>query len=79
MSQHDVGMRVRFLADFDYKPTPQVTIAYRAGDVLLVRRECGERAIELGRAELTALPTPPAGLADRIANASRKRRRRAKE
>ncbi len=78
MSPPNVGMRVRFLADFDYKPTPQVTIGYRAGDVRLVKRECGERAIALGRAELTGLPSPPAGLAQTIA-ASHKRRRRAKE
>lgn len=78
MSPPDVGMRVRFIADFDYKPTAQMTIAYRAGDVRLVKRECGERAIALGRAELTDFPTPPAGLAQTIA-AGRKRRRRAKE
>lgn len=78
MSPPDVGMRVRFLADFDYKPTPRVTIAYRAGDVRLVKRDCGERAMALGRAELTSFPTPPSGLAEAFA-ASRRGRRGTKE
>ena len=43
-------MRVRFSADFDYKPTSQVTIGYRAGMVMTVKRSCGERAIAAGKA-----------------------------
>ncbi|MGV3649846.1 MAG: hypothetical protein ACO1OK_00340 [Devosia sp.] len=41
---------VRFLADHDHKPTRQVTIAYRAGQVRLVTTACAKRAIALGRA-----------------------------
>lgn len=42
--------RVRFTADFDYKPTPSTTIAYRAGQEYVVRRECADRAVKLGKA-----------------------------
>ncbi len=45
-------MRVKFLEDFDYKPTPQSTIGYKAGMALTVKRECGEQAIAAGKAEL---------------------------
>lgn len=45
-------MRVRFTHDFDYKPTRQSTIAYKAGMALTVKRECGEQAIAAGKAEL---------------------------
>ena len=61
------GRRVRFLADFDYKPTPQTTIAYKAGQTEFVRRECAERAIALGKAEPVDLPAPPAGISGTIA------------
>jgi hypothetical protein len=46
-------MRVRFLRDFDFIPSrkPGVTIAYRAGSVFLVTRECGQAAIKAGAAE----------------------------
>ena len=43
-------MRVRFTQDYDYKPVPQVTVAYLAGLVKTVKRECGRRAIEAGKA-----------------------------
>lgn len=43
-------MRVRFTQDYDYKPLPQVTVAYLAGMVKTVKRECGRRAIEAGKA-----------------------------
>lgn len=43
-------MRVRFIQDYDYKPVPQVTVAYRAGMVKTVKRECGRRAIDAGKA-----------------------------
>ncbi len=43
-------MRVRFTQDYDYKPVPQVTVAYLAGMVKTVKRECGRRAIEAGKA-----------------------------
>lgn len=35
---------VRFTADFDFKPKPQVTIAYLAGQVRLVSQACAEAA-----------------------------------
>lgn len=47
---------VRFLSDHDDKPLPQVTVAYRAGEVKLVTTACAERAIALGRAEKTKKP-----------------------
>jgi hypothetical protein len=43
-------MRVRFTQDYDYKPVAQVTVAYLAGMVKTVKRECGRRAIEAGKA-----------------------------
>lgn len=70
------GRRVRFLADYDYKPTQGTTIAYRAGMVQFVRRECAERAIGLGKAEPVDLPTPPAGIAATIKK-QRTRRKKA--
>ncbi|CAN7430967.1 hypothetical protein LJR251_002747 [Rhizobium rhizogenes] len=42
--------RVRFTADFDYKPTPGITIAYKAGMQLLVKRDCADQAIAAGKA-----------------------------
>lgn len=48
-------MRVRFTQDYDYKPVPQVTVAYLAGMVKTVKRDCGRRAIEAGKAlEITS-------------------------
>jgi len=44
-------MRVRFTHDFDYKPTAQSTIAYKAGMEETVKRECAEQAIAAGKAE----------------------------
>ncbi len=41
--------RVRFKQDFDYKPTPQSTIAYKAGWEGTVRR--AEEAVAAGKAE----------------------------
>ena len=43
--------RVRFTADFDYRPTPVSTIAYKAGMDLTVRRECADQAVAAGKAE----------------------------
>lgn len=45
-------MRVRFTKDFDYTPSQErrVTIAYKAGHELTVKREAGEAAIAAGRA-----------------------------
>ncbi len=65
--------RVRFLANYDYKPTPGSTIAYLAGWTGLVRKECAERAVALGKAEYVAVAAAPSGIAATIA---RKRRRK---
>lgn len=43
--------RVRFTADFDYKPTSQITIGYLEGMEKTVRRECADQAIAAGKAE----------------------------
>lgn len=42
--------RVRFIDDFDYKPTPMSTIAYKADMDLTVKRECADEAIAKGKA-----------------------------
>jgi hypothetical protein len=42
--------RVRFIADFDYKPTRAVTVAYKAGMQCLVKRHCADQAIAAGKA-----------------------------
>lgn len=44
--------RVRFRQDFDYRPTPQVTIAYKEGWEGTVKRECAEQAVAAGKADL---------------------------
>ena len=43
--------RVKFTENFDYKPTTQITIAYKAGWEGTVRRECAEEAVAAGKAE----------------------------
>ncbi len=43
--------RVRFTEDFDYKPTPQVTVAYLAGWSGTVKRDCADKAITAKKAE----------------------------
>lgn len=65
--------RIRFLADYDYKPTPGSTVAYKTGWSGLVRKECAERAVALGKAEYVEVSVAPAGIAATIA---RKRRRK---
>lgn len=47
---------LRFTADFDDKPTRQVTVAFRAGDVKFVTKACAERATAAGKAVLTTRP-----------------------
>lgn len=42
--------RVRFTADFDYRPTKVSTIAYKKGMVETVRRECADQAVAEGKA-----------------------------
>lgn len=43
---------VRFLRDFDWKPLPAVTIAYKAGSELLVTTRCAEKAVRQGKGEI---------------------------
>lgn len=54
-------MRVRFTANFDYKPTSQSTIGYLAGMEKTVKRECGEQAIAAGKAVLVPGPVTEVG------------------
>lgn len=41
-------MRVRFEADFDWRPHPRQVVAYKAGWSGPVTRACGEAAISAG-------------------------------
>lgn len=66
--------RVRFIADYDYKPAPGSTVAYKAGWSGLVRKECAERAVALGKAERVDVADAPAGLAKTIARRTRRRK-----
>jgi len=50
--------RVRFLKDFDWKPSAMVTVAYRAGETKLVDAACAEAAIARDAAEAVAFPVP---------------------
>ncbi|MCF6111996.1 hypothetical protein [Mesorhizobium muleiense] len=43
-------MWVRFTTDFDWKPTPQSTTAYKAGMVMNVTRACAEAALQASKA-----------------------------
>lgn len=47
---------VHFTADFDWKPKPQVTIAYREGQRFLVTTPCANAALAKGVA--VKLKTP---------------------
>jgi hypothetical protein len=40
---------VRFSADFDFKPKPSLTLAYRAGDEKLVTTPCAQAAVAAGK------------------------------
>jgi hypothetical protein len=73
MTQH--GRRIRFLVDWDWKPSPMATIAYRAGQTYYVTMACAEKAIALGKAEpVVGAGAPPAGIGATLA---RKRRKKA--
>jgi len=47
---------VHFTADFDWKPNPQVTVAYREGQRLLVTTPCANAALATGAAEKLKTP-----------------------
>lgn len=49
-------MWVRFLDDYDWKPRPQVTIAFKAGGVHNVTRACASAAIAASKATPTERP-----------------------
>lgn len=51
---------VRFTADFDFKPKPTVTIAYREGHVLNVTSACAAKAIAAGKAVRMKKPSKAA-------------------
>jgi hypothetical protein len=59
--------RVRFLADFDFKPKPQVTICYKKGEVRLVHLACAAQAVASKKAEYTKFEAPPAGISATLA------------
>lgn len=40
--------RIRFSRDWDWKPSPRVTIAYRGGHEYTVKRECADAAVKDG-------------------------------
>jgi hypothetical protein len=42
--------RVRFTADFDYRPVHGLVIAYKAGMEITVKRECCDQAVAKGKA-----------------------------
>ncbi|MEI4482229.1 MULTISPECIES: hypothetical protein [unclassified Phyllobacterium] len=42
--------RVKFTHDFDYKPTPNITIGYLAGREETVKQDCADKAIAAGKA-----------------------------
>lgn len=48
--------RVRFTADFDYRPTYGRVIAYKAGTEMTVKRDCCIQAVAKGKA--IELPKP---------------------
>lgn len=47
---------VRFIAPYDFKPKPAVTIAYAAGYVGNVTRACADAAIASGKAVKAGRP-----------------------
>lgn len=42
--------RVRFIADFEYRPSKSVSIEYLSGMELSVKRECAYLAVAAGKA-----------------------------
>jgi len=47
---------MRFSADWDWKPRPSTTVAFRSGDIKFVTRACASRALAAGKAESTERP-----------------------
>ena len=67
--------RVKFLEDFEYKPLPQQTYAYKKGDVVLVTQEIAEKAIGAMKAEVTDFPVPASGIKETISKFKNTRKR----
>lgn len=67
--------RVIFLEDFDYKPNPQQTFAYKTGDIVLLKQDVADLAILKKKAELTKFDPPSAGIADTIKKFPNKKKR----
>jgi len=42
--------KVRFTADFDYRPTRAIVFAYKAGMEMTVKRDCANKAIAAHKA-----------------------------
>lgn len=62
------GRRIRFLTDWDWKPSRMATVAYKAGHVAYVTKVCAEKALALGKAEpVKVAGSPPAGIRSSIA------------
>lgn len=60
---------LRFLADFDWKPQPTITIAYLAGATELVTRACAAAATSTGKSIIIERPADAgrkASIASRI-------------
>ncbi|MCW5722141.1 MAG: hypothetical protein KIS86_13455 [Devosia sp.] len=53
---------IRFLRDWDWKPTRNSTIGYRAGQTYFVKAICAAKAIEEGVAEPVTVKAPPEAL-----------------
>lgn len=71
--------RIKFLEDFTYKPLQQQTFLYKKGDVLLVKEEIASLAINAGKAILSEVPTPPAGINETIKRFPRRKKVTVKE
>jgi hypothetical protein len=56
--------RVGFTADYDYKPTSQMTIGYQAGWTGTVKRDCAEKAVAANKAKLLNAKTATERVAD---------------
>lgn len=66
--------RLEFTGDFSFKPSPSITIDYKAGQVAFVTAACAAKAIERGKARPYRDPgAPPAGIAATIAKKAPKR------
>jgi hypothetical protein len=56
--------RVRFIDDFDYKPTSRVTVGYLAGWSGTVKRDCADQAVAAKKAERLDAKTSDDSAAD---------------